>query len=150
MCRGEPESFSLNREAGVTERRSCLAFQTDERFRQTLISADAHHIHVSDKIAVGKEQLGSENLRSHFQTLVQVRLIAIRNTQVAIAKEVFQFMSHRENHRILRQASGNHDRRAKMIVDERSAQMSKAIRPLIENDSVLSVDPHEVTWENTW
>ena len=137
MCRGKPESLSFNREAGVTQRRSCLSFQTDKRFRQTLISPDAHHIHVSGKIAVGKEQFGSENLRSHFQTLIQIRLIAIRNTQVAIAKEVFQFVSHRENHRILRQTPGNHDRRAKMIVDERSSQMSKAIRPLIENDSVL-------------
>lgn len=150
MCRGEPESFSLNRETCVAERRSRLAFQMDERFWQTLISADAHHIHVCDKIAVREEQLGSENLCSHFQTLVQIRLIAIRNTQIAIAKEVFQFVSHREHHRILRQAPGNHDRRAQMIVDERSAQMSKAVRPLVENDPVLCVDPHEVTWENTW
>ena len=150
MCRGKPESFSFNREACVTERRSSLAFQTDERFWQTLISTNAHHIHVCDKIAVREEQLGSENLCSHLQTLVQIRLIAIRNTQIAIAKEVFQFMSHRENHRVLRQTPGNHDRRAKMIVDERASQMSEAIRPFVENDSVLCVDSHEVTWENTW
>ena len=150
MCRGEPESFSFNREACVAERRSCLVFQTDERFGQTLISTDAHPIHVFDKIAVREEQLGSENLCSHFQTLVQVRLVAIRNTQIAIAKEVFQLMSHRENHRVLRQTPGNHDRRAKMIVDECSAQMSKAVRPFVENDPVLCVDPHEVTGENTW
>jgi len=150
MCRGEPESLSLNREPCVTERRSRLAFQPDERFGQTLISADAHRVHVCDKIAVGEEQLGSENLRSHLQALIQIRLVAIRDAQVAIAKEVFQFVGHRKNHRILRQTSGNHDRRAEMIVDERPAQMPEAIGPFIENNSVLCVDPHEVTGENTW
>ena len=150
MRRGEPESFSFNREACVAERRSCLAFQSDERFWQTLISTNAHHIHVCDKIAVREEQLGSENFCSHFQTLVQIRLITIGNPQVAIAKEVFQFVRHREHHRVLRQTPGNHDRRAKMIVDKRAPQMSKAVRPFVENDSVLCVDPHEVTWKNTW
>jgi hypothetical protein len=37
-----------------------------------------------------------------------------------------------------------------MIVDKRAPQMSKPVRPFVENDSVLCVDPHEVTWENTW
>ena len=106
--------------------------------------------HVSDKIAIGEEQFSGEDLCADFETLIEIRLIAIRNTEIAIAKEVFQLVGHRENHRILRQTFRQHDRRAEMIVDECAAQMSETIRPFINNDSVPGVDPHEVTGENAW
>ena len=101
MRRCETEPFCLDCQARITQRRAGLSFQADQILRQTLISSNPHQLHLRDKVAVGEKKLGGENLRSDFQTLIQVRLVAIGNPKITIAEEVFQLMSHRENHRIL-------------------------------------------------
>ena len=120
----------------------------DQIFRQALISPDFHHVHVPDKIAIGKDKLRRKNLGAYLETLIQVRLIAVGNFEIAIAKEVFQLVRHRENHRVLRQSFSEHDRRAEVIVDERAAQMSESVGPFVDDDSVPGVDAHEIAGEN--
>jgi len=149
VARGcESESFRLNGQSGIAERCSGFAFQTDERLWQTLIGSNAHHFHLRDEIAVRKEHLGGENLCADFQSLIQIRLIAIRNTEISIAKEVFQLVGHRENHRILRKAFRDHDGHAQIIINKGAAQVSESIRPLIQNDFILRINPHQIAGEN--
>src|ERR1043165_6569218 len=38
--------------------------------------------------------------RPHFDTLVQIFLVAIRDAEISIAKEVLEFMGHGENFRV--------------------------------------------------
>ena len=144
----EPEPFGLDREACITQRRSGLTFQTDQILWQTLIRSNPHQLHLRDKVAVRKEKFGSENLRSDFQTLVQIRLVAVRNPEIPIAEEMFQLVRHCENHRILRQTFRDHDRGAEMIVNKCTTQVSEPIRPFVEHDVVLRIDPHEIAREN--
>ena len=120
----------------------------DQIFRHALISPDSHHLHVPDKIAIRKDKLRGENFSSHLETFIQVRLIAVRNSEISIAEEVFKFVRHREDHRILRQAFREHNGRTEMIVDERAPQMSESIRPFVDDDSVFSVDAPEIAGEN--
>ena len=150
MCGSESQSFCFDRKTSITERRTCLSLQVDQRFRQTLISTDAHHFHVSDEIAVREEKFGGENLCSDFETSIQIRLIAVRNTEIAIAIEMFQFVGHGEGHWVTRQALRQHDSRAEMIVNKCATQMPESIRPLVNFDAVLGVDSPEVTWEHAW
>lgn len=144
------ESFGFDRQTGVAERRTRLTFQLNEMFRQTLIRSYSHSRHVGNKIAIGKDELRSENLRSDFKTLIQIRLIAIRDPEISIAKEVFQLVGHGEDHRITRQSFRKHHRGADFVVDERAAQISEPVGPFIDFDSVLCVDSPQVAGEHTW
>ena len=150
MRRSKPESFCLNCEAGIAERRSGLLLQPHESFGQTLIPANSHLRQMGHKVAVGEEQLGGEDLCPDFQTLVQVGLVTIRDAEIAVAKEVFELVGHCENHRISWQAFGQHDRRTEMVINKRASQMSESIRPFVNCDSVLRVNPHQVVGENAW
>lgn len=150
MVRGEPEPFCLDRQARITESCSCFAFQQDQRLRETLISSDTHHVHVGHKIAIREEKFSGKDLCADFQTLVEIRLIAIRNTEIPIAEKVFELMGHRENHWILRQTFCQHHRRTQVVIDKGTAQMSESIRPFINDDAVPGVNSHEIIWENAW
>src|ERR1700752_2832519 len=102
MRRRKTESFGFNRQTCITECRACLPFQLHEIFRQTLVGSYSHSRQVRNKIAIGKDKLRSENLRSNFKTLIQIRLVAIRDAEISIAKEVFEFVKHGEDHLITR------------------------------------------------
>src|SRR5689334_5399603 len=100
MRGSKSQSFSFDRQTGIAERRASLSFKSNEGFWQTFISTNAHDLHVSNKITVREEKFGSEDFCSDLETSIQIRLIAVRDTEIAIAIEVFQFMGHREGHRI--------------------------------------------------
>jgi len=150
MRRCIAESLRFDRQTRITQSRSRFSFQLNKRLRQTLIPPDAHRAHVRNEITIRKEEFCRENLRTDFQTLIQIGLIAIRDTEISIAKVMFQLVGHRENHRIARQSLRQHHRRPKIIVDERAAQMSEPVGPLVNFDSVTIVDFQQIAGEDAW
>lgn len=150
MRRREAETFSFNCEGSITERRARLPLQVDQILRQTLIRSYSQAAHVPHEVAIGKYQLGRKNFRADLETLVQIRLIAIRDAEVSIAKEVFQFVGHSKDHRILRQSFGQHYRSTQIIIDERTAQIPESIRPFIYFNSMLRINPHQIAGEDAW
>src|SRR4051794_23464013 len=150
MGRCIAESFRFDRESCIAQSRSCFSFQLNQGLRQALIASDAHRVHVRHEITIRKEEFCRENLSADFQTFLQVRLIAIRDTEISIAEKMFQLVGHREYHRILRQPFRNHYRRSEIIINKRPAEISESIRPFINFDSVVRVDSPEIAGEYAW
>src|SRR5688572_21641752 len=122
--------------------RSCL--------RQTLVCAHAHEPHLRHEILIGEQQFRGEDLRSDLDGLAEVRLIAIGNSEMPVAIEVFQLMGHREHFRILRQPAREHYGRSPVIANERAAQVSQTIRPVVDDDAILFIDPSHVAFDYAW
>ena len=146
----ETKSFGLYRQTRIAECRASLTFQLNEIFRQTLVGSNSHSRHVRDEIAIGKDEFRSENLSSDFETLIQVRLIAIRDAEISIAEEVFEFVGHGEDHWIARQSFREHHCRTELIVDERAAQIPEPVGPFVDFNSMLCINPHQVAGEHAW
>ena len=146
----KPEPFGFDRQTSITQRCACLTFQLNEVFRQTLIASYSHSRHVRNEIPVGEDEFRGENLSSNLETLIQIRLIAIRDAEISVAKEVLELVSHGEDHRIAREAFRQHHRRAELIVDERAAQISKPVGPFVDFNSMLCINPHQVAGEHAW
>lgn len=143
-----PKPLRFYRKACVTERRSGLSFQLNERLGKTLVSPDTHGAHMGNEITIGKEEFCRENLRSDFKGLIQIGLIAIRDAEVSITEIMFQLVGHREDHRILRQTFRKHHSWPKVIVNKRAAQISEPVGPLVNFDSVMRVDSFEIGGEH--
>ena len=150
MRRSKTESLGFDRESSITERRTGLTFQLNEIFRQTLVGPDSHSRHVRNEIAIGEDEFRSENFSTNLETLIQVRLIAIRDTEISIAEEVFELVGHGEDHRITRQSFREHHCRTDLIVNESPAQIPEPVGPLVYFDSVFCINPHQVAGEHAW
>ena len=150
MRRREPESFGFNRQTSIAECCARLTFQLNEIFWQTLIASYSHSRHVRNEIAIGKDEFRGENLRSNLETLIQVRLIAIRDAEISIAKEVFQLVGHGEDHRIAWQSFREHHRSADLVVDECATQISEPVRPFVDFNSMFCINPSQVAREHAW